>query len=99
MEDLDDTGFFEFVDSTGNLTNSSHFLTYGLMACFCLTTGLICCFHNQLKACCSICIPAKEFTPSINYNVSDERIVVGEQEIIPGKNLSNPYENHSQNTS
>ena len=57
--------------------------------------GLICCFHNQVKACCAICIPKKKFSPPINYRVSDERIVVGE-EIMPGTNLSNPYENHSQ---
>ena len=79
LEDLNETGFFEFVDGNGNLTNSSHYLTYSLMGCFVITAALICCFHNQLKQCCSICCTAKKFTPSINYNVSEDIIVVVEQ--------------------
>ena len=69
------------------------------MGCFCITAALVCCFHSQLKQCCSICCTAKKFTPSINYNVSEDRIVVVEQGTVPEKILANPYENHSENTS
>ena len=58
--------------------------------------SVCCCFHKQIKTVCEICIPKRKFTPKIEYNVSDEQIVVNnEQEMVSGTNLPDPYNNHS----
>ena len=61
-----------------------------------MAMSVCCCFHKQIKTVCEICIPKRKFTPKIEYNVSDEQIVVNnEQEMVSGTNLPDPYNNHS----
>ena len=96
---LDEDGFFTFIDNDGRLTNGRHFLSYLVLGVFLITSVLCCVFSDQIKICCALCCKRKRFVPSVHYDVSEDDVTVVNGQEPANKmvtvTLGDMFENHS----